>query len=195
MPSLHSAFRRLWRTKVPLGASCYIEMPYKPYKTDRDLAGLARNNRDLAAHQQASPTSLMLSCSFISLVDELVNKMFGVKRKQSTTPLYAAASSSGVSLDNSKKRIEEWNCAIYEVSATSACGLSDHIAGKKHQAKVAAVAGNRYSGLVKNKTPVMEQPSEVMNLSQCVSFDSKKDKIVGESLPKKFTRRCKLQVV
>jgi hypothetical protein len=86
----------------------------------------------------------------------------------------------------SKKRIEEWNCAICDVSATSAGGLSDHIAGKKHRAKVAAVkAGNGTGvniGLGKNMTPVVEQPLEVMNISQRA----------GESLPKKFTRRCKL---
>ncbi|PWA74505.1 hypothetical protein CTI12_AA249430 [Artemisia annua] len=122
----------------------------------------------------------------------------GVKRKQLTPPLYAAAASSsgGVSLNSSKKRIEEWKCAICDVSATSADGLSDHIAGKKHQAKVAAVkAGNGTGvniGLVKNKTPIMEQPLEVVNLSQCVSIVSKNDKTAGESLPKKFTRRCKL---
>lgn len=113
----------------------------------------------------------------------------GVKRKQLTPPLSAAAASS-------KKIAEEWNCAICAVSATSVHGLSDHIAGKRHQAKVAAVkAGNATGvniGLVKNKTPDMEQPSEVMNLSQCVSVDTKNDKSVGENLPKKFTRRCKL---
>lgn len=47
-------------------------------------------------------------------------------------------------------------------------------------------------GLGKSKTPVMEQPSKVMNLSQRVSSDSKNAKTVGESLQKKFTRRCKL---
>nr|GFB50443.1 hypothetical protein [Tanacetum cinerariifolium] len=120
----------------------------------------------------------------------------GVKRKQPTPPLSAAASFSGVSLDSSKKIIEEWICAICNVSATSELGLSDHIAGKKHQAKVAAVkSGNSTGvniGLVKNKNSVVEQPLEIMNLSQRISVDSKNDKTVGESLPKKFKRRCKL---
>lgn len=49
--------------------------------------------------------------------------MSGVKRKQSTPPLYAAASSSGVSPDTSKKITEEWSCVICKVSATSAGGL------------------------------------------------------------------------
>nr|GEV27008.1 putative zinc finger, U1-type [Tanacetum cinerariifolium] len=109
----------------------------------------------------------------------------GVKLKQSTPPLSAAASSSGFSLDSSKKRIEEWNCAICDVSATPARGFCDHIAGKKHQPKVATMkAGNSTCvniGLVGNKNSVVEQPLEITNLSQRVSVDSKNDKIVGES--------------
>ncbi|KAK7329917.1 hypothetical protein VNO77_24099 [Canavalia gladiata] len=63
--------------------------------------------------------------------------VFGAKRKAATPPAVDGREHSPFSLQ--KKPKEEWSCALCQVSATSERGLNDHLQGKKHKAKEAAL--------------------------------------------------------
>ncbi|GJY69612.1 zinc finger, U1-type containing protein [Tanacetum coccineum] len=65
----------------------------------------------------------------------------GMKRK-SVTPV--AEGSSEPRADISKKKVKkEWSCAICQVSATSERALNDHLQGKKHHLKEAALIAEK----------------------------------------------------
>lgn len=62
----------------------------------------------------------------------------GAKRKP-TQPATTGESSESYSETSKKKIKEEWSCAICQVTATSERGLNEHLQGKKHQLKEAAL--------------------------------------------------------
>ncbi|KAI7752258.1 hypothetical protein M8C21_001336 [Ambrosia artemisiifolia] len=68
----------------------------------------------------------------------------GTKRK-STPPVSEGSTEPGplVSDRSMKKVKEEWSCAICQVSTTSECGLTQHIQGKKHRIKEAALVAQK----------------------------------------------------
>ena len=62
----------------------------------------------------------------------------GVKRKAVSHP--ASVASEFTSVDSKKKsKVDEWSCAICQVCATSELTLNEHLRGKKHQNKEAAL--------------------------------------------------------
>lgn len=101
----------------------------------------------------------------------------GSKRKQSSS--LAGSGSTGHCSNSSKKKIrEEFSCAACEISATCERGLNEHIAGKKHQAKMEELKANKkgaHIGLGKVMNTVNEQPLEIKNSSDSVSIGSKED--------------------
>ncbi|XP_071909103.1 uncharacterized protein [Coffea arabica] len=67
--------------------------------------------------------------------------LLGAKRKAVPPEEEGAGDLSG---GVSKKKVEEeWSCALCQVSATSERGLNDHIQGKKHKSKEAALRAQR----------------------------------------------------
>ncbi|KAI7741430.1 hypothetical protein M8C21_028848 [Ambrosia artemisiifolia] len=68
----------------------------------------------------------------------------GTKRK-STPPVSEGSTEPGpLASDRSRKKVkEEWSCAICQVSTTSECGLTQHIQGKKHRIKEAALVAQK----------------------------------------------------
>ncbi|CAI9285615.1 unnamed protein product [Lactuca saligna] len=102
--------------------------------------------------------------------------MAGSKRKSPPPPSPAAAGCSS----NSKKRANEWSCAICEVSATSERGLEEHLAGKKHQAKMAELKAEHTGKSIK------KSPESV----QMVSSEDKKPE--EEASGKKFKFWCRM---
>nr|XP_043626640.1 uncharacterized protein LOC122598099 [Erigeron canadensis] len=87
------------------------------------------------------------------------------KRKEPPQPSPPSrASSIGFGLDSittTKKSKWEWSCDVCKISATSKNGLDEHLAGKKHQTKMAALKspnnGGSEIGLGKVKSSVKEQ--------------------------------------
>ncbi|KAI3782081.1 hypothetical protein L2E82_12113 [Cichorium intybus] len=66
----------------------------------------------------------------------------GAKRKP-TQPATTGESSESYSETSKKKIKEEWSCAICHVTATSERGLNEHLQGKKHQLKEAALISQK----------------------------------------------------
>ncbi|KAL7598032.1 hypothetical protein Lser_V15G23798 [Lactuca serriola] len=102
--------------------------------------------------------------------------MAGSKRKSPPPQSPAAAGCSS----SSKKRVNELSCAICEVSATSERGLEEHLAGKKHQAKMAELKAGHAGKSIK------KSPESV----QMVSSEDKKPE--GESSGMKFKFWCRM---
>ncbi|PIN08230.1 Deoxyribodipyrimidine photo-lyase [Handroanthus impetiginosus] len=91
----------------------------------------------------------------------------GSKRK-AVTPLGVDASELPSNDISRKKAKEEWSCAICQVSATSERGLNEHLHGKKHKSKEAALrarkAGKNYSiGLFPKKATKPTQATETVD--------------------------------
>ncbi|XAR51135.1 hypothetical protein NMG60_11005682 [Bertholletia excelsa] len=89
----------------------------------------------------------------------------GTKRK-AVTPL-AVGSSKHPSVGVKKKAKEEWSCALCQVSATSERGLNEHLQGRKHKAREAALrvmrTGKNYMiGLFPKKSK-STKPGETSN--------------------------------
>ncbi|MCE0480828.1 hypothetical protein HAX54_037974 [Datura stramonium] len=98
----------------------------------------------------------------------------GAKQKAVTPPVEVASQppSFGVSKKNGK---EDWSCALCQISATSEGGLNDHLQGKKHKSKEAALRaernGKNYTiGLFpkKPKTVNLVEPNNKLNMEQNV---------------------------
>ncbi|CAH1439662.1 unnamed protein product [Lactuca virosa] len=113
---------------------------------------------------------------FIDMRKPSGQMMVGSKRKSPPPPSPAAAGCSS----SSKKRVNELSCAICEVSATSERGLEEHLAGKKHQAKMAELKAEHTGKSIK------KSPESV----QMVSYEDKKPE--GESSGKKFKFWCRM---
>ncbi|KAD3068005.1 hypothetical protein E3N88_35885 [Mikania micrantha] len=109
----------------------------------------------------------------------------GTKRK--STPEVSDGSSQHGS-DRSKKKVkEQWNCAICQVSVTSERGFNEHLHGKKHHAKEAALVAQRTGanfGLgVAPKNPIIK-PEKLALTSITVSFSGEtKSKISVDQTP------------
>ncbi|KAI7751875.1 hypothetical protein M8C21_002602, partial [Ambrosia artemisiifolia] len=75
---------------------------------------------------------------------ESLETLSGTKRKL-TPPVYEGSSEPGSPIsDRSRKKVkEEWSCPICQVSTTSERGLMQHIQGKKHQIKEAALVAQK----------------------------------------------------
>ncbi|KAK4337688.1 hypothetical protein RND71_042175 [Anisodus tanguticus] len=96
----------------------------------------------------------------------------GAKRKAITPPVEVTSNPPSASKKNSK---EDWSCALCQVSATSERGLNDHLQGKKHKSKEAALRaqrnGKNYSiGLFpkKPKTINLLEADDNLNMEQLV---------------------------
>ncbi|XP_076905404.1 uncharacterized protein LOC143561161 [Bidens hawaiensis] len=82
-------------------------------------------------------------------------------KRKSTPPVSEGSIQSGS--DRSNKRVkEEWTCAVCQISTTSEQGLTQHVQGKKHQTKEAALMAQRTGanfglGVTPNK-PIIKQP-------------------------------------
>ncbi|XP_043696277.1 uncharacterized protein LOC122646739 [Telopea speciosissima] len=66
----------------------------------------------------------------------------GMKRKV-VEPPPAMAGVGELSFVGSKKKLQEWSCALCHVTATSEKGLNDHLQGRKHKAKEEALAASK----------------------------------------------------
>ncbi|KAJ4951942.1 hypothetical protein NE237_028774 [Protea cynaroides] len=74
------------------------------------------------------------------------SSLAGMKRKVVETPPAAIAGVAALLSVGSKKKPREWNCALCQVCATSQKGLDDHLLGRKHKLREAAlVAGKTIS--------------------------------------------------
>ncbi|KAL3331672.1 hypothetical protein AABB24_032335 [Solanum stoloniferum] len=98
----------------------------------------------------------------------------GAKRKAVTPPVEVASQppSSSVPKKNGK---EDWSCALCQVSATCERGLNDHLQGKKHKSKEAALReqrnGKNYSIGLFPKKPKINNLSDAdgnVNMEQMV---------------------------
>ncbi|XP_009792402.1 uncharacterized protein [Nicotiana sylvestris] len=118
----------------------------------------------------------------IILLGKPNTSLSGAKRK-AITPLVEVASkppSCSVPKTNGK---EDWSCALCQVSATSERGLNDHLQGKKHKSKEAALIsqrnGKNYSiGLFPKKTKV----DDYLNVKPKVEFLPGTKSVEGTSL-------------
>lgn len=98
----------------------------------------------------------------------------GVKRKADTPPVEVA--SQPPAFDVPKKNCkEDWSCALCQVSATCERGLNDHLQGKKHKSKEAALRAQRNGknyciGLLpkKPKTINLLEANDKLNMVQMV---------------------------
>ncbi|KAI3803090.1 hypothetical protein L1987_31239 [Smallanthus sonchifolius] len=92
----------------------------------------------------------------------------GSKRKAPPPPSSpTAAGSNRLCPNNSKKIMQEWICAVCDISASSERGLVDHLAGKKHLAKVESLKGNNIRGdigLGITTNSVQKQTSKVKSM-------------------------------
>ncbi|XP_042507779.1 cylicin-2-like [Macadamia integrifolia] len=66
----------------------------------------------------------------------------GMKRKV-VEPQSAIAIAGLLPSAGSKKKPQEWSCALCQVSATSEKGLNDHVQGRKHKSKEAALLASK----------------------------------------------------
>ena len=66
----------------------------------------------------------------------------GTKQK-SVTPPEEGTNKPPLTGVSKKKVKEEWSCAICQVSTTTERGLNEHIQGKKHKSKEAALRAQR----------------------------------------------------
>lgn len=108
----------------------------------------------------------------------------GAKRKQPPPSSPAAGGPTEIS-SGSKKKTNEWSCAICEVSATSERGLQEHLAGKKHQTKMADLKASH--------TGKTEKKSVTKNTPESVQLDSNEDKKPeGECSGQKFRFWCRM---
>ncbi|KAI3809218.1 hypothetical protein L1987_25188 [Smallanthus sonchifolius] len=141
----------------------------------------------------------------------------GSKRKAPPPP--TVAGSNGVCSNNSKKIMEEWRCAVCDISATCERGLNEHLAGKKHLAKVESLKGNSIGGdigLGITKNSVKKQTSKIRSMkgnniggdiglgmikssvqkqqTSEIKTDSEEVKMIGEGgrMRKKFKFWCKM---
>ncbi|KAI3801710.1 hypothetical protein L1987_29823 [Smallanthus sonchifolius] len=94
----------------------------------------------------------------------------GTKRKLAP-PVSEGSSKRGS--DRLKRKVkEEWSCAICQVSTTSERGLTEHVKGKKHRAKEAALVAQKTGanfGLgVATMKPVINLSSSLENKSETV---------------------------
>lgn len=125
---------------------------------------------------------------FIGLGKPHGGTMSGAKRKQ-PSPV------AGGSGDSSKKTSYEWRCADCEISATSERGLHEHMAGKKHQAKVAGSRADHAGktewavGKINSSKSVLMKPSEDKMLEGQVS--RKKFKFLSHKKGKKHMKNFK----
>ncbi|KAK4338563.1 hypothetical protein RND71_043050 [Anisodus tanguticus] len=76
----------------------------------------------------------------IILLDKPNTSLSGAKRKAITPPVEVTSNPPSASKKNCK---EDWSCALCQVSATSERGLNDHLQGKKHKSKEAALRAQR----------------------------------------------------
>ncbi|TMW84260.1 hypothetical protein EJD97_025520 [Solanum chilense] len=98
----------------------------------------------------------------------------GAKRKAVTPPVKVASQPPSSSVPN-KNGKEDWSCALCQVSATCERGLNDHLQGKKHKSKEAALReqrfGKNYSIGLFPKKPKINNLSEAdgnVNMEQMV---------------------------
>ncbi|KAI3771886.1 hypothetical protein L6452_03057 [Arctium lappa] len=87
--------------------------------------------------------------------------------------------------DGSKKKLkEEWSCAVCQVSVTSERGLTEHLQGKKHQSKEAALiaqkSGANFGLGVAPKKPIVK-PAKLSLTTVTTSSSEKKSKSRKES--------------
>ncbi|XP_049359729.1 uncharacterized protein LOC125824401 isoform X2 [Solanum verrucosum] len=110
----------------------------------------------------------------IILLAKPITSVSGAKRKAVTPPVEVASQppSSSVPKKNGK---EDWSCALCQVSATCERGLNDHLQGKKHKSKEAALReqrnGKNYSIGLFPKKPKINNLSEAggnVNMEQMV---------------------------
>ncbi|XP_024968372.1 uncharacterized protein LOC112507868 isoform X2 [Cynara cardunculus var. scolymus] len=106
----------------------------------------------------------------------------GTKRKSAPS---VAGDSSKPHSDGSKKKVkEEWSCAICQVSATSERALTEHLQGKKHQSKEAALiaqkSGANFGLGVSPKKPIVK-PIKLSLTTVTPSSSEKKSKKRKES--------------
>ncbi|PHT75319.1 hypothetical protein T459_18841 [Capsicum annuum] len=66
----------------------------------------------------------------------------GAKRKADTPPVEISSKPPSI-VEKKKNAKEDWSCALCQVSATSERGLNDHLQGKKHKSKEAALRASR----------------------------------------------------
>ncbi|KAI3705218.1 hypothetical protein L1987_75452 [Smallanthus sonchifolius] len=95
----------------------------------------------------------------------------GSKRK---APPPTVAGSNGICSTNSKKIMEEWRCAVCDISTTCERGLNEHLAGKKHLAKVESLKGNNIGGdigLGITKNSVKKQTSKIRSMKGNIGGD------------------------
>lgn len=104
---------------------------------------------------------------------------FRAKRKSFTPPRKGTTELPLIGVSK-KKAKGEWSCTICNVNATSQCGLHDHFNGKKHKAKEAASAAQRYC----KKFGIGIQPKK-----------SAKDSIVGATSNTSSTEQGEKSVV
>ncbi|KAJ7955654.1 Zinc finger protein like [Quillaja saponaria] len=105
------------------------------------------------------------------------------KRKAVSPP--AAAGNEFAPFGLKKKPKEDWSCALCQVSATSERGLNEHLQGKKHKAKEAALRGqkmvDRSSTLL---LPVQRGESFKSIKATDTVTSNMQEKVDGESLHK-----------
>ncbi|XP_071742182.1 uncharacterized protein [Rutidosis leptorrhynchoides] len=92
-----------------------------------------------------------------------------IKKSVDKQPLETKNSATCVSFD-----LQEWSCELCQISAPCEKSLNDHLAGKKHQAKMEDLNGSKNSienGLRNFNKSVDKQPMETMNSAKCVSSD------------------------
>lgn len=98
-------------------------------------------------HPSEGYTSIYFLCYRLFLSTLLQAKpdanVSGVKRKAETLPEAAISSELRTGGVPKKKIKEEWSCALCQVSATSKDGLNEHLQGKKHKSKEAALKAQR----------------------------------------------------
>lgn len=93
----------------------------------------------------------------------------GAKRKTVTPPVEISSQPPPFVVPKKNDK-EDWSCALCQVSTTSERGLNDHLQGKKHKSKEAALRehriGKNYSiGLFPKKPKVTDLPEASGNLS------------------------------
>ncbi|XP_043707746.1 uncharacterized protein LOC122657056 isoform X2 [Telopea speciosissima] len=70
------------------------------------------------------------------------SSLTGMKRKVLEPPS-AIIGAGQLPSAGSKKKPQEWSCALCQVTATSEKGLNDHVQGRKHKAKEAALLASK----------------------------------------------------
>lgn len=96
----------------------------------------------------------------------------GAKRKAVTPPVEIVSEPPSFSVPK-KNGKEDWSCALCQVSATCERGLNDHLQGKKHKSKEAALReqrnGKNYSiGLFPKKPINLSEANGNLNMEQMV---------------------------